>query len=73
MLDSGIGSIYSPLLSQNPSGRVKWQGGDETANQTADSGFGSVNSLALSQSSLGRVKWKADERGGGEIFVEDIL
>ena len=61
MLDSGIRSVYSPLLSQNTLGRVKRQGGDKTANQTVDSGFGSAHSPALSQSSSGGVKQQADE------------
>ena len=61
MLDSGFGSIYSPLLSQNPLGGVKWRSDDKITNQTADSEFGSACSPALSQSSSGRVKQQADE------------
>ena len=61
MLDSGFGSVYSPLLSQNPLGGVKWWSDDKIANQRADSEFGSMHSLALSQSSLGGVKQQADE------------
>ena len=61
MLDSGFGSVYSPSLSWNPLGGVKWWSDDKITNQTVDSEFGSACSLVLSQSSLGRVKWQADE------------